>query len=198
MATKEQSQMIIEYWMRILTQNSFSIDDIAQLMMEFGAEYDEFDPSTSNKDMKYKDNNLTVQLPSYTTGSGKSAYGLIDATPGRIYYWKLKLIEECRYVNIGIIKSDKLDPNQGFWRSGPRYYQRGDIDATHKYGPTLTKNDVVEMCLDLKDKGELSFIVNGKDLGKIPYDIEATSTYKLAIGYYTQGKISLQSFKIIY
>ena len=54
------------------------------------------------------------------------------------------------------------------------------------------------MCLDLKDKYELSYIINGKDYGKIPVDIKTDTTYKFAFGFYQTGRVSLLSFEILY
>ena len=43
MLTKEERQMIIEYWSRTLLSPSFSIADITKIMIEFGDQYEIFD-----------------------------------------------------------------------------------------------------------------------------------------------------------
>lgn len=199
MASREQSETITEYWFRILLSTSFSVVDIVAIIVGFGDEYEKFDPLVSSKKIEFSDDNKMVYLPKTNAMSGQSVYGLIDAIPGRDYHWKLKLIEECMYVNIGVIECDKLDGSRGCWTHGTMYYQNGKIDATYKYGESLEKGDIIELCLDLKSKYELSYIVNGRDLGKIPnYDIKEDTTYKLAIGFYQNGKINLLSSKINY
>ena len=112
------------------------------------------------------------------------------------------MVEACDFANIGIVKADNCGkPNQGWWDKGYYYYQTGTIyDFTHEtkeYGEEIKENDVMEICLDLKDKNELSFIVNDKDLGKIPFDIKTDISYRLAIGFYQKGKIDLVSCEIV-
>ena len=56
--TKAVRQIIIDSWYRILASSSYSIDHIANIMIECGNEYDEFDESISSKRLVivYSDN----------------------------------------------------------------------------------------------------------------------------------------------
>ena len=103
--------MIIEYWCRVVLKSSFSIEDIAKIMIEFGDEYEYFDPLISSKDIEFSDNNLTVQIKD---GNGRSVYGFINARPGRNYHWKLQLLQDCYAANICIIEANQChSPNNG-------------------------------------------------------------------------------------
>ena len=65
-----------------------------------------------------------------------------------------------------------------------------------KYGPELKKDDIIQVCLDLKDNYELSYVVNDQRLGKA-FDVKKETAYKLAISLYV-GRMSLLSYKVTY
>ena len=200
MALEEIREIIVEYWLRVLLSSPFSHNDIVKVMLEFSDEFEYFDPSISSHVIKYSHDKRTIGLKREPLVCGESAFGAINAKPGGEYYWELKLLKNCLFVNIGIVEADKLLPNQGYWSNGIKLYHSGEIKyyskGEIKYGDKVTKGDIIEICLDLKEKYSLSYSVNSKDLGQIPYDVKKNKTYKLAIGFYQKGKISLLSCKI--
>ena len=191
-------RLIINHWIRILKSPSISTDDIAKLIIDFGNDYEAFDPKISSKDIKFSEDNLTI---SKRKGFGRSAYGTIHAISGGKYHWKLKMIEECPLSYIGLIEADHCAPDQRHWIDGFSYYYGGGI---YEYGmKTDCKDigagagDIVEMYLDLRDENTLKYMLNGQDLGTIPCDTGSNKNviYKLAFGFYNSGRVSLMSFE---
>ena len=192
-------RMVISYWIRILICPSFSVDDVAKVMVEYGDDYEVFNPEISSKDIGFSKDNLTIYKDG---GFGKSAFGTIDVISGGKYHWKLKLIEDSPFANIGLIKAGKcIKEGQGCWLNGFSYHQTGSINVfTNTYktvsrGNPFKKNDIVEMKLDLKDGNVMSYILNGKELAKISCDHIKDNGYKLAVGFHEKGKVTLLSFK---
>ena len=133
---------------------------------------------------------------------GAHAYGLIEATPGHIYHWMLKLVADICALNVGIIEADKCETKKAlyFWGEefGYSYYADGEVWHSNKgvkYGDKLENGDVIHIWLDLKDKYELSFGQNEKKYGKA-WDVTQDKTYKLAIAA-KDGRIEILSFQII-
>ena len=204
-SSQEVRQLIIEYWCRILLSfsTSFSIDDIAKIIVEFGNEYEQFDATVSGTGMKgttieFGEDNLTAKFLGYN----ESAFGLIEAVPGCIYHWKIKLIEVGGHsVNIGIVEADKMETQDAayFWgyEYGYSYYKDGQTWHNNKgkyYGDPIGKDDIIHIWLDLKDKYDLSFDKNGKKYGKA-WDVNHDTTYKLAVR--VRGSVQIFSFEIV-
>ena len=191
--------MIIEYWFRQFIVNAavISLNDITEKMVQFGNEYEYFDPLISSKRIEFIDDNLTLQKQA---GGVCSAYGFINATPAKLYRWKLELLEDCYSANIGIIEVNSLAKNDGVWDNGIRFYQGGSVHSYRttdmKYSKSVQKGDIIEMCLDLKDKYTLSYIINNKNFGVTPSGPKRKTQYKLAIGFYQKGKVRLVSWDI--
>ena len=141
-----------------------STDDITKIMIDFGDDYEAFNPKISSQDIKFSEDNLTI---SKSIWSGRSAYGTIDAISGGKYHWKLKLIDDCPVGN-----GAKTDCN----------------------GISFNAGDIVEMYLDLKDENTFKYMLNGQDVGTIPCDCKKNVIYKLAFGFHTTGKVALISF----
>ena len=198
-----QKELIIEYWCRKLLCVSYSIQDIAKIIIEFGKEYDEFDPSLSSEDMRFADDNLTAFFSEDSHEFMLMTTGIATANPGAKYNWKIKLMEEGTEPNIGIMEAEQSDKKDTFFFSKPSgfsYYQDGNLYNVRKigdqYGPELKKDDVVEICLDLKENYDLSFVVNEVKLAKA-FDVKHHTPYKLAISMYA-GKVSLISYTVKY
>ena len=60
MSNPRQRKLIIEYWQRILLSSSFSMIHITDIILAFGKEYEEFDASTSTKELEFANNNTSV------------------------------------------------------------------------------------------------------------------------------------------
>ena len=123
-----QKEMIIEYWCRKLLCLLYSIQDIAKIIIAFGEEYDEFNPSLSCEDMKFGDDNLTAFVPEDTQSFLLMTTGKATANPGARYIWKIKLINEETEPNIGIMEaneSNKRENNFFAHKTGFSYFQDG-------------------------------------------------------------------------
>ena len=201
-SSNEHRQIIVEYWARILLSTSFSINDIAKIILEFGDQYEKFDPSISVEAVRFADDDLTTFFnEDDDIYYSQSSFGLIDAIPGYQYHWKVKIASYDYRGNIGIIQADKCkvirDNVTEYWWNKPygySYYSDGSFwhySHEQEYGVSLREGDIIEICLDLKDKDELSYIVNGKAFG-IADNVKRGHTYKLAIGLYS-GRVTLIS-----
>lgn len=126
-------------------------------------------------------------------------FGIINAVPGGIYYWKIKIIDynNLSRLYIGVIQADKVSskPPPFLWWGRPYGYalfQDGDFCHNGDFFPysmEFETNHIIEMCLDLKDNYALSYIVQGVDYGKA-YSVKADTTYKLGISM-DHGKVEL-------
>ena len=219
MATAEQRQMIIQYWMRKSLSNSLSVDDITKIMVKFGDEYEEFDSLVSSKTIHIINDALTVRFLNNAEAEDDtlSAFGIMNATPGRKYLWKMKIGENSN-GNIGIIEADKCqsvkdkdsanahDANgvaakywwgrsygYSYYMSNGETFHDGDYNL---YGPAINKHDIIQICLDLKEENALSYILNKEDLGKA-YNVKDNTIYKLAIGLLYEGEVDLISFEVL-
>ena len=218
MSAEETRRMIIDYWYRkVLSSSSFSIDDIAKIMIEFSEEYDKFDAKIVDFNVKHGTLDLENDdqtISHYNVGNdwesySMTGYGIVEAIAGRKYHWKLQIIDKTIDANIGIIDAKLQNGKTGkditeciWWEEddGFSYYSiTGDLwheNEVNTYGVGLDKDDIIEIWLDLKENNELRYTVNDKDYGtaaKVKSDI----TYKLAVGLWT-GKITLLSFDTIY
>ena len=198
-------QLIIECWFRKLIELELSIEDIAKIIIEFADEYEQFDPEKTSKDLKLENDNLDVYLPTIASLLTARSFGLLDATPGRKYHWKIKILDEMS-GNIGIIEADKYisfsKGTDGWWYYpyGYAYYSGKDLYNDYEnttyivYGEEYDVDDIIDVWLDLKDNYDLSFGKNEKKFGKA-FDLKKDTTYKLAIGLYSGG-VRLMSFEI--
>lgn len=125
----------------------------------------------------------------------------MDANPGYIYRWEMSILRVTSgsLLHIGIIEASKVPTDKLWWGTAYGYsiFQDGDICHNGSFGPYAPEfetNDIVKMCLDLKDKYELSFNVKGKDCGTA-FDVKQDTTYKLGVAM-QRGKVGLESFKI--
>ena len=203
-SSQEVRQLIIEYWFRIILCTSFSVDDIAKIMIEFGNEYEQFDTIVSATGIEettteFGKDDLTAKF----VGDTESAFGLLEAIPGCIYHWQIKLLElSGQSVNIGIVEADKIQYQNAayFWgyEYGYSYYQDGQTWHNNKrksYGDSFSKDDIIHIWLDLKDNYDLSFDKNGKKYGKA-WDVNQDTTYKLAVRV-VRGSVEIFFFEIV-
>ena len=108
----DRHRIITEYWFRIIMACAISIQDIISIILEF-AKNDEFDASVS--DIGCKIENGTRLSTMYRTGGYCSAFGAIIATPGNIYYWKIKIVESATAdINIGVIEANEYG-SKSWW-----------------------------------------------------------------------------------
>eukprot|EP01083_Nonionella_stella_P128602 389715_1 len=139
----------------------------------------------------------------HNTGtSTESVFGSMIATPGSIYTWRVKM-SEIDYVNIGVIECGKCEPCPSplslWWLSeigyayfswdGSFYHQD---DATwggkKQYGRAYATNDVIDVCLDLKQY-IISFGKNSRFFSG--QNVKDRTDYKLAIAMDTRSEQSV-------
>ena len=203
--TKQNREMIVENWYRESLLKNDSIKDITQIIIKFSNEYDIFDRTISCNFAKINASDNITEFPDnyeLENDDTASAYGELTARPGRKYQWRLKLLSDGD-ANIGIIRAHDTNRrySQYWWerRYGYSYFTDGTISTKDyvksNYGPYLKTDDIIEICLDLKEKYSLSYIVNGLDYGQA-FTVEHPINYKLAVSLYNnqQGKIQLISF----
>ena len=194
--------MIVEYWFRVSVKSEISIQDVAKVVAEFARMYERFDASLSHKEMKIENEGQLIYPASKSTLA--SAFGTMMVTPGNKYHWKLKVIgDDIKGINIGIIESQECSKSKSdYWwckeygfsyhsKNGWLYHRvitDGSLRGSSKqYGDRYGDNDVIDIWLDLKDKYELSFSKNNKDMGKAS-DVKKETDYKLAVGIRISNK----------
>ena len=198
MPSTATKQVVFEYWFRILIGSDISIENISKIAGEFAADLELFDASLCHKKIKIEnEGKLISKITTYTASC--NAYGTFTATAGYIYHWKLKVIE-CKdtymnQLNIGVVDAKQAPDllNRSWWRQPNGYsYFSGNGKMYCKYSTTTFgakygTNDIIDIWLNLKDKYQLSFAKNGKDIGKTK-DVDGSVDYKLAVGLYGQSK----------
>ena len=209
MSTKEQRQLVIEYWFRILIGECITIDDISNIINDFGNVYDKFDPDSSSNSVTFENNDSMITFHQTTNSDTCNVFGTEVAKPGKMYHWKLKLGELGeKYLNVGIIEADKCEVEQDsadWWNNayGFAYYLvDGDIWNNGEfinYGEQCEMGDIIVIYLDLRDnKYELSFARNDKKFGKAANMRHATE-YKLVTGgsFTSTKKVEILMFEIM-
>ena len=206
MSTAKQREMIFVYWFRLLIGADISVDDISKIVLAFGNEYEMFVEELCHRKIKIENNGTLV----YKVDDSRiqcNVFGFLTANPGRIYHWKLKVIErDDSNLNIGVIKADKCKDSLevSWWNnsSGYSFYAyNGKIyngyNGVQMCGSAYYANDIVEIWLDLKDgKKELWFGTNGKR-HETKAIVKDSTDYKLAIGMCRAvKKVELLSFDI--
>ena len=214
-SSSHQRRLIIEYWFRVILYNDISIANISKIALDFGAEYETFDRALSYKGILIENGTLA-----FKEGKGWgdwSVFGIIVATAGNMYHWKIKLSapleRENAYIslNIGIIEADKCEQYQklSWWTEvGISYFSScGSIflydEVTkeckyHEYGKGFEEEDeiIMDIWLDIKDKYELSFAKNDENYGKAT-DVKKSMEYRLAVSICDPAtKAELLSFDI--
>ena len=202
--TNKERKLIVEYWYRILVSVSLAFNDIARIIVEFGKLCDQFDKLLVDKEIIL--NNDGLMLSKFGCHSVcKDAFGTFIAKPGNRYLWKIKIMrgdEDEIIVNIGVAavgfcSFDEWDMwccaghGYAYFSGGIKYH---DTYAGRIYGESFGVDDVIHICLDLKDNYDISWCKNGKHFGK-GFDVEKEEEYKLAIGIY-YGQIQLIDFQI--
>ncbi len=210
MSTDERT-LILEYWFRTLIGSEISFSDISSIIVEFANEYEMFEPALCDMEgIKIEnDGKILHKIKSEQDWDDANAFGSFVAAPGKIYNWKLKVLpvegKSIIYTNIGIIEanaaSESLHSSWFVHENGYSYFAgTGEIynnNTWWDYGDRYGKNDIIDICLDLKNKKELSFAKNGKTLGKAA-DIKHDMGFRLAIGMDVDTqKIELLSFEIL-
>ena len=190
----------MNYWLRVLIKSSLSFRDIINIITEFADEYDAFDAIKSSSNVE-DDGNILIKKG----GKGYGGFGTVEASPGRIYHWRLKFIEnEDAELNVGICEfegSERMDwwntpKGWSYFARDGQLYHPGTI--LRKYGDKYGKDDIIDVWLDLKHKNELSFAKNDKKYGKAD-TVKEKQSYKLAVGMYGKyKKVELLSFDIQY
>lgn len=127
---------------------------------------------TSNLDPKLKHNGSDILNCLSSIGPYKNAYGFFPLLPNGIYYWEI-LIRKGTYFKIGIVSFENEKENiKGAFSDisfGYAYYSQGELrSGSNKKGPLYGEGfgagDNVGVLFD-RNKGTLSFFLNGKDLG---------------------------------
>ena len=217
MSSKQERMLIFEYWFRVLVGYDITIKSISQIASDFGDKYEILDKSLSSEYFTIENDTLAFMKGS-EYGGDMSVFGAIAADSGYAYHWKVKLFknpdekEDYFFINIGIIEADKTEEyKDGNWWStaGISYFSCGGgifqfDQATqkskhHSYGKDFSadsKDVIVDIWLDMKDKYELSFGINGKNFGKAA-DVKDSLTYRLGVNMCDQStRIELLSFEL--
>ena len=204
MSTDDERQLVVEYWFRILIGASISVSDISNIINEFGKVYDKFDPKLSSDSVTFENNDSIICTNKEESWNVDNAFGTEVAKPGKMYHWKLKLLELGeKYLNVGIIEADKCKKDTSDWWNyayGFSYYtQDGNFYNKNyiTYGEECENNDIIDIWLDLREnKNELSFARNDKQFGKAANTKDGTD-YKLVIGAFAlMKKVEILMFEI--
>ena len=215
MSSKEDRSLIINYWFRKTIAAKFTIKDIIKIIVEFAEEIEIFDASISSKYIKLEEDNCSVFFPSRHERAeygipqapnpvefSASVFGIVDATPGHKYHWKIKIIGDTN-PNIGIIEADKClaerDEFADHWwiesygYSISLYGWKYHNNSSAFYAGIILSGEI-DVWLDMKDNYDLSYGHNGKEYGTA-WNVDKHKTYKLAIGLY-YGRVELVHFKV--
>ena len=211
MSSAQAKVLIIECWFRKLLSCSFSIDDIAKIVLEYAKEFELFDKDLIHSDLKVDDEYRTISNSKMSFG--KNAFGTNIAVTGYKYHWKVKIEKDISghspYINIGIIEADRACEwlSGGWWRKtfGYSYFKSGTIwngklplgsVGSRRYGQEHYADDIIDMWLDLKDNNDLSFGKNGKNYGHA-FDIPLDKEYRFALNV-KDGKVTIECFEFDY
>ena len=205
MSSFEEKALIFSHWFRKLIDAEFSVADICKIVVEFGKEYETFDETSLlsiSWMVQIMDNGDTVYQKA-NENRRCSVFGKMKAYPGRMYHWKLKIIEMTDFaLNIGVIEANKISDNvlKDLWNRSFGYsyfavncyfyhYGKGETPIYKTYGEECGKGDLrFDIWLDLRqNKHELSFGRNDKTFGKAA-DMEQTTSYRLVIGMFGEPK----------
>ena len=203
---KDVDAIILSHWFRVLIKSCLSFDDISKIIIEYAAEYEEFDEITSDKTCKIKKDGQLLRKKGDAGLGACNGFGKFEANPGRMYHWKLKAQKVGdKELNIGVIEADFVENGyrEDWWNEsyGYSYFAwNGDIynkgQSKRNYGDKYGVGDIIDIWLDLKDEYELSFAKNGEKYGKAA-DMKKLTNYKLAIGMYRGIKaVEILSFEI--
>ena len=205
MSTKQERLLVIEYWFRVLIDDCITIDDISNIINDFGNIQDKFDPELSSDLVTIENDGTAITLGEESGWNIHNAFGTEVAKPGKMYHWKFKLLELGeKYLNIGIIEADKCNKDTTDWWNhifGFAYYiGSGNFwngNGGMPYGEECEKNDIIDIWLDLRDnKNELSFQRNDTKFGKAA-DLKDATDYKLVIGAFrSKKKVEILMFDI--
>ena len=194
MASKQAKKLVFEYWFRVIIGCDISVAVISKIASEYAAEYEIFDAALIDTKLKIEEDGQTLRLPEYDD-EDLSSFGIVTATPGNKYHWRLELIRmDVGFVNLGIIEANKCDDytNTAWWLTEYGYsYYSGDGGIYHKFTGNVTntvykdyaesyKDDIIDIWLDLKDNYQLSFAKNDIKFGKAT-DVKDSVDYKLAV-----------------
>ena len=209
--------MIFEYWFRVLIGSDISIQNISNITVEFAAELDMFEASLCHKKIKIEnEGKLISKTTSYANSC--SAYGTFTASPGKKYHWKLHVIQcedrGLNQMNIGIADANQAPKllDQSWWHekngysyfsgNGQMYHKKRGTDTSrfdyggYSFGEKYGTNDIIDICLDIKDKNELLFSKNDKEIATA-IKVDGSTDYKLAVGLYGDSKkVEILSFEI--
>ena len=121
---------------------------------------------------------------------------------GRIFHWKLRVLEGDNDVNIGVIWSETAKKNrkQMWWLAEEGYSYWGldglkyHSDKYKKYGEEYGAGDEIDVWLNLK-KWNVSFAKNGNSYGKA-FKVDKQHSYKLGVGFNGDHAVELLEFSI--
>lgn len=205
MATKEQKNLIFEYWFRVVIGTDIAVQNIAKIVIEFAHEYELFDASLTYGSPEIEDDGKVFE----TKNSFSEAFGSMNAVPGAKYHWRIKVIN-CGFgeLNLGIIQKDAMNlaanenEYDGFWVIPGGYsYYAGDggiwnDNQGKDYGQAYDDGDMIDIWLDLQDAFQLSFGKNDTKYGKAA-DMKKDTEYKLAVSvFYQHGKVEISEFEV--
>ena len=135
-----------------------------------------------------------------------NAFSLEIVKKGVIKEWKLKILKKPTILLIGVVDWEKAKSSGTFysehdgyaysaWNGSLFHMESNQLQIRKNYGPPCRRNDIIKIYLDLMNTeqnngcGILRFSVNGRNLGIAYSRINASKTYKLAIGMHHQEKV---------
>ena len=203
MTSKPVREFVISYWYRTTTASfeSFSIEDIIKIIIEYGQPIEKFVASTVHQQLIIE-NEGRILRDHKNSGSQLSGFGSFTAKPESKCHWRVKIVNDRTSTNIGIIEASKYAENKstGWWwcKFGFSLFHNGKIYSSgvvREYqADTYHKGDIIDVWLDLKDNFDLSFGKNGKEYGKA-FDVKHDTDYKLAVSLMRGVVLELVSFE---
>ena len=103
---REYRLLIVQNWYRLLygSESEISIQDIANIMIQFGDQNEGFIVWDGDNDKKLtiSDDSLQVNFDGF---GYRAVCGQIDVVKGHTYHWKIDTISENESLNVGIVPS---------------------------------------------------------------------------------------------
>ena len=153
----EHRNLIIALWFRILCHSKISIQDIANVIIHFGDQYEAF-ITWSDKHNEHIGISEDALIVAFDSGDLFSyvVCGQVEAVKGAEYHWKIKILKNGNGINVGIVENEFYEKNESsinkyFWETniGYSWYSNGSVwhnsqDILSKFGI----DDIVDIWLD--------------------------------------------------
>ena len=182
------------------------IKEVIQIILKF-SEFERFNPSISNRDLAFDDDNKTVYIrrygimyynPRYIPIQSYNVFGEINCIPKHLYQWKLQFMTDIESsACIGIAEADKYHMRMWFYRQEFGF----SYDINHYWGGSNRKEnhvrqgDIIQIDLDLKYQNKLVFRKNGQRVILQSFAVKRNMVYRLAIALF-KGKLKIISFEM--